>query len=312
MTTTDAHNAEAGRHAWTDSGIEELGAGVFRIPLPLGSDALRAVNVYALADGAGRVNLVDGGQALAGAKDQLSKALQEIGAGLGDIRNIFVTHYHRDHYTLAVGLRRSEGSIIRLGEEERANLQAVREVIAGTREYGLVRDLRRAGARDLLAQIAGTAAPADDGRDWEDPDHWIPDGADLVTGARTLRAIHTPGHTRGHLVFRDADSRILFAGDHVLPHITPSIGFEPEDNRTALRNYLGSLRLLLELPDTRLFPATARSATALISACTSCWSTMKSAWRPCMLSSREERAQAMRWRAARPGRAATAALMSLT
>jgi glyoxylase-like metal-dependent hydrolase (beta-lactamase superfamily II) len=227
---------------------------VFRIPLPLGGDALRAVNVYALVGGASGVDLVDGGEALAEARDQLRAGLQKIGAGLGDVRNIFVTHYHRDHYTLAAELRRTEGSSVRLGEAERANLQAIRDVIAGTREHSLVRDLRRAGASELLARL-GPLVPTAVRQDWEDPDQWIEDGADLFTGSRTLRAIHTPGHTRGHLVFRDAESQVLFAGDHVLPHITPSVGFEPAGNRMALRDYLESLRLLLELPDARLFPA---------------------------------------------------------
>ena len=67
--------------------------------------------------------------------------------------------------------------------------------------------------------------------------------------------MHTPGHTRGHIVFHDAAAQIMFAGDHVLPHITPSIGFEAADNRTALLDYLGSLARTLTLPDARLLPA---------------------------------------------------------
>ena len=67
--------------------------------------------------------------------------------------------------------------------------------------------------------------------------------------------MHTPGHTRGHLVYHDAAAAIMFAGDHVLPHITPSIGFEPAGNRMALSDYLGSLARTLALPDARLLPA---------------------------------------------------------
>src|SRR5581483_11898687 len=53
----------------------------------------------------------------------------------------------------------------------------------------------------------------------------------------------------------DEASGLLFAGDHVLPHITPSIGFEPVVARQPLRDYLDSLRLVRELPDLRLLPA---------------------------------------------------------
>jgi glyoxylase-like metal-dependent hydrolase (beta-lactamase superfamily II) len=83
----------------------------------------------------------------------------------------------------------------------------------------------------------------------------VADGTDLNLRTRTLRAVHTPGHTLGHVVYHDAASEIMFAGDHVLPHITPSIGFEPAGNRMALRDYLSSLARTLELPDARLLPA---------------------------------------------------------
>jgi glyoxylase-like metal-dependent hydrolase (beta-lactamase superfamily II) len=56
-------------------------------------------------------------------------------------------------------------------------------------------------------------------------------------------------------VFHDEAAAVLFAGDHVLPHITPSIGFQPAITRQALSQYLGSLRLMLTLPDARLLPA---------------------------------------------------------
>jgi glyoxylase-like metal-dependent hydrolase (beta-lactamase superfamily II) len=56
-------------------------------------------------------------------------------------------------------------------------------------------------------------------------------------------------------VYHDAAAGIMFAGDHVLPHITPSIGFEPAGNRMALRDYLSSLARTLALPDARLLPA---------------------------------------------------------
>ena len=49
---------------WTVPGVYRCAPGVHRIPLPLPNDGLRAVNVYALADGDG-LTLVDAGWALA-------------------------------------------------------------------------------------------------------------------------------------------------------------------------------------------------------------------------------------------------------
>jgi hypothetical protein len=54
---------QADRHAWANQGMEELGGGIYRIPLPLPGDALTAVNVYALV-GPDGVDLIDSGMAL--------------------------------------------------------------------------------------------------------------------------------------------------------------------------------------------------------------------------------------------------------
>ena len=48
---------------------------------------------------------------------------------------------------------------------------------------------------------------------------------------------------------------LLFAGDHVLPTITPSVGFEPAAVRTSLQDFMGSLTRMRALPDLRLLPA---------------------------------------------------------
>jgi glyoxylase-like metal-dependent hydrolase (beta-lactamase superfamily II) len=246
------------RHAWAAAGMEDLGGGLYRIPLPLPDDALRAVNVYAIV-GPDGVDMIDSGMALVKAREKLTDSLGQLGLGLGDIRNFFITHIHRDHYTLAVELRRTLPGKISLGEGERVNLDAIRRARAERKDPGFVEVLHAMGAgslarpvRDLIGLAAGTPMAA---LGWADPDQWLTDGAVLDLGPRSLRAIHTPGHTSGHVVFHDEASSLLFAGDHVLPHITPSIGFQPHISRLALRDFLGSLQLMLKLPDSRLLPA---------------------------------------------------------
>ena len=256
--TSRSTASKADRHAWAEPGVESLGDGLYRIPLPLPGDALKAVNVYAIVGDDG-VDLIDAGMALAQARERLTEALGQIGYGLGDIRNFFITHIHQDHYTLAVELRTTLRGQITLGEGERINMQAIREVAAGQSEPGFIEMLHGMGADDLADRVRQFMAPRlADPRprlQWSDPDRWLDDGAVLDLRSRTLRAIHTPGHTRGHVVFHDEAAATLFAGDHVLPHITPSIGFQPSINKLALRDYLGSLRLMLTLPDSRLLPA---------------------------------------------------------
>ena len=256
--TSRAPASKDDRHAWAEPGVEDLGGGLYRIPLPLDGDALTAVNVYAITSEHG-VDLIDAGMALERARERLTEALGQLGYGLPDIRNFFITHIHQDHYTLAVQLRTTLRGLITLGEAERANMDAIRNVAAGTEEVGFIEMLGRMGASELAEQVRTVVGPRianpQPKLEWKDPDRWLPDGAVLDLHGRRLRAIHTPGHTTGHVVFHDDAAGLLFAGDHILPHITPSIGFQPVITRVALDQYLGSLRLMLTLPDARLLPA---------------------------------------------------------
>ncbi|HET9142899.1 MBL fold metallo-hydrolase [Actinophytocola sp.] len=240
---------------WTEPGSFPVAPGVYRIPLPLPSDALRAVNVYAIDDPDGLV-LVDSGWALEQTEKALAAGLRGLGYDLGDIARIAVTHAHGDHYTQALALRTSYGTRVSLGTGERESIERLRntDLDAYSDQYA---QLRRYGAGDLADKLTAWAgkAFADDRTPWGRPDTWLADGERIGLADRTLDVIATPGHTQGHVVFRDAPAGLLFAGDHILPHITPSIGFEAVVPVTPLRDYLDSLRLVRDLPDTVLLPA---------------------------------------------------------
>lgn len=242
------------RLAWISEGTYPVADGVYRIPLPLPSDGLRAVNVYAIEAGDGLV-MIDSGWVLEETETQLSRSLRRIGAGLADIRTFLITHMHRDHYTQAIALRKMFGSRIWLGSQERHSLKVLlgRDTRAMSAQAAR---LARSGAQPLIDQMvaAGFQRPSGD-LGYDEPDEWITSGQDFHFGTRTLTAIATPGHTRGHVVFADQQAGVLFAGDHVLPHITPSISFEAAPPPLPLRDYLSSLRLVRAMPDLRLLPA---------------------------------------------------------
>jgi glyoxylase-like metal-dependent hydrolase (beta-lactamase superfamily II) len=237
------------RHAWELPGTHEAAPGVHRIPLPLPGDHLKAVNIYAIPDG-DQVVLIDGGWALAESEELLAAGLKAIGFGLADVREFLVTHLHRDHYTQAIAVRRTFGNRVAVGAGEQACLEAIRTIAV----HPDVARLHQAGAFELSRMLAAWEGERDL-TDWEDPDRWLIDGVDIPLQTRTLRVIATPGHTRGHVVFHDPQHDILFAGDHVLPHITPSIGVELNRPPSPLRDYLASLELIRALPDARLLPA---------------------------------------------------------
>lgn len=241
------------RH-WTDPGPVPVAPGVHRLPLPLPNDGLRAVNVYVIETADGLV-LVDGGWALDASRAVLESGLADLGWDLADIVRFLVTHVHRDHYTQAVAVRRELGTRVELGLGERPTLER----------------LQSPDSRPLASQLErlpghGAAALAEvirrhvlnhgvERHHWETPDAWITAGTIDLPGGPSLQAVETPGHTAGHLVFHDVDSGLLFAGDHVLPTITPSIGFEPVPTEAPLAAFLQSLALVRSRPDARLLPA---------------------------------------------------------
>ena len=238
---------------WELPGAFAVAEGVHRIPLPLPNDGLRAVNVYAIADGSG-LTLIDSGWALTEARQRLEAALASIGHELGDVRRFLVTHVHRDHYTLALTVRRMFGSQVLLGAGEQDPLEYIIDGHGRPWDnYGQL--LRRCGAAELAERIARQTHGRDDDGEWEKPDEWLAADQEIDVHGRTLRVVPTPGHTQGHVVFADTGNGLLFAGDHVLPHITPSIGFEACRPELPLGDYLGSLRLVRSMPDLRLLPA---------------------------------------------------------
>lgn len=240
---------------WTVPGAHEVARDVYRIPLPLPQDGLAAINVYALTGDEGLV-LVDGGWAISQAREQLELALKSLGYVVGDIRRFLVTHMHRDHYTQAMELRREFGAEVSLGAGEDLALEHARRP-EGRMLGPQLEALRSLGAASLFDSVREIAERDgnDDVRNWDDPDVWLQDGDLIPVNDRVLEVVDTPGHTRGHVVFHDLDAQLLFAGDHVLPTITPSLGFEPVPTQNPLGDFLRSLIVVRSRPDAMLLPA---------------------------------------------------------
>jgi len=250
----DAHVSAFNRGAWTEPATEQVAPGVHRIPLPLPGDGLKAVNIYAIEQPDGLV-LIDSGWAIGGAREQLEEGLGRVDRDLGDITRFLVTHAHRDHYELGLKLRKIYGMKVSLGIGEQPSVVALLDP-PSPQDSPVRARLWRAGAHDLMERmrIARENRPHIP-VEWGLPDEWLEGNPTIELDGRSLEAIATPGHTQGHVVFLDRANNLLFAGDHVLPHITPSIGFEQALTRSMLADYLDSLAIVKGLPDTRLLPA---------------------------------------------------------
>jgi glyoxylase-like metal-dependent hydrolase (beta-lactamase superfamily II) len=251
--TARAISPDSGTH-WAEPGAWPVAPGVHRIPLPLPMDGLRAVNVYALETDDG-LTLIDGGWAIEVSRTLLEKSLCDIGRDVREITRFLVTHVHRDHYTQAVTVRREFGSHISLGIGDKPTLDLF-HAADRVGDDPHIAMLAAAGAPDIARQWGDfTRESTPDLTIWDYPDTWLESDVALTVGDRTIDAVHTPGHTQGHYVFADRPAGLLFAGDHVLPTITPSIGFEPALADQPLGDFMASLTKVRGLPDLTLLPA---------------------------------------------------------
>jgi glyoxylase-like metal-dependent hydrolase (beta-lactamase superfamily II) len=239
--------------------VEQLAADLWSIPVPIPRNPLRYVSSYVFASGGGLV-LLDCGWDADEAWEALVAGLSSIGGGPGDVHGVLVSHMHYDHCGLAGRLRAASGAWIAMHPADNAVLssQALREPEAGVElEAAFLRSLG-ATAQEAAAAVGPAAAYASLGQ-IALPDRELNDGDLAEVPGWRLRAVHTPGHTPGHLCFIDEPSRRFFGGDHILPRITPNISVFTSDLTTGehqpLSEYLASLAKVRDLPVSEVLPA---------------------------------------------------------
>jgi glyoxylase-like metal-dependent hydrolase (beta-lactamase superfamily II) len=246
------------REAWLQRvmpPVEQLAEELWSLPVPIPDNPLRYVSAYAFGAGDGLV-LIDVGWGSEESWRSLLDGLRSIGAGPADVRGVLVTHMHFDHIGLAGRLREASGAWIALHPADQA--------VLARPDYRSA-DLAVAREAEFLcglgASPAEAAAAVGPGEEWVKytsialPDRTLADGELADVPGWKLRAVHTPGHTPGHLCFVDERSRRLFSGDHVLPRITPNISVQRADPVGPLEDYLGSLAKVRDLDVDEVLPA---------------------------------------------------------
>ena len=248
----------AQREAWLQRVMppaEQLDQDLWSLPVPIPANPLRYVSVYAFGTGEGLV-LIDAGWGAEESWRALRDGLESIGAGVADVCGVLVTHMHFDHVGLAGRVRQASGAWIAMHPADQA-VFARPDYRSAERAVAVEADF----LRGLGASPAEAAAAVGTAEQWEKfttiarPDRLLTDGELADVPGWKLRAVHTPGHTPGHLCFVDERSRRLFSGDHVLPRITPNISVQRGAPPDPLGDYLDSLARTRDLDVDEVLPA---------------------------------------------------------
>jgi glyoxylase-like metal-dependent hydrolase (beta-lactamase superfamily II) len=241
----------------TELALTEVAADVFelRLPIPF-EDGL--VNVFLFPDG-DEADLLDCGMNTEESVAAIHAAVRQVGAKR--IRRLVVTHIHPDHYG-AAGIFAGEG----LADLYLHRLEVplvypryieLEHLVSEVHTYLLVNGVPEAEAEVLsnsqraLSDIVKPAVPAVQ----------LEGAETLQVGRRRLRVEWTPGHSPGHICLYDESDKVLFAGDHMLPELSPNIGLHPQSTPDPLHEYLDGLRRLAGYEPRLILPAHGRPFT---------------------------------------------------
>ena len=234
--------------------MNEILPGIYQLQIPIPDNPLGHTNVY-LVKGADRHLLIDAGYGNMEALQALNDQLTEIGVDLRDISQIIATHAHFDHYGLADRLRQLSRAKIALHYLDKDLLTPKH-----TSMEEFLRQTERWFHINGVPSGEFTTSPTAFGKTGNFPAPTLPD-IDLLNGEEigianyTFRVIWTPGHSPGHICLYEPNHKLLFAGDHVLPVITPNVSLQPQSSANPLGDFINSLKKVKQLEVNLVLPA---------------------------------------------------------
>lgn len=233
--------------------VERVRDDVWALAQPMPGDHLPCSFLYLLRDADGEFHVVDPGWDSADNWAAFVAFLGDLGAGPSDIRTITATHLHADHLGMASRMRDASGAILQLHVDEAAAVRhgaqqrLTADVVERQAEVWQVPVERR---EELFTVALGDEEP----RVAPTVDRVLADGDHLDVPGFDLVALHTPGHTTGHLCLRDDARSLMFTGDHLLPHLFAGLGLGGSSASNPLADYVESTARMTAFADHEALP----------------------------------------------------------
>ncbi len=200
------------------------GLGVHRITIPVPFlEAGGPVNSFAIEEEGGGFALFDCGIATDEGRTALHQGLSDHRLPLEQLKRIFVSHGHVDHYGNAQELAEKTGVKVHVHPLDREKVcgdgRWPRQVERSF-DYFLALGVPEPVLRQMLEGAAKNRPYARQ----LDPERTVPlsDGQKLRFKHLELEVLHLPGHTPGLVCLWSQEHRLLFADDHVLARVSPN------------------------------------------------------------------------------------------
>ncbi len=231
--------------------FEDLNIFQVRLPLPFRLDH---VNCYLFQGKDGWV-LVDTGLNYPEGRRAWKAAMREIGMKPEEIKAIYLTHYHPDHYGMAGYLQQLSDAPVYISEMDASGVDIFwvnyREIVPVMGEMFMENGMPAELVLKLVENMKegpSTVRPLA-------KLSLIQSGRKVKLGDHIYEAIWTPGHSDGHLCFFCRETGVLLSGDHLLPRITSNISLWPYSMPNPLEIFLDSLNKIKDLPVGLVLPA---------------------------------------------------------
>ena len=218
--------------------VREIHPGIFIVHLPLPMRPT-IVNVY-LVRGGEEWALIDTGVNSTDSIDTFKSVLTTVGCAPEQIRKIICTHHHPDHFGTSRAYKELTGATLYLHREEYARSHTFApserspDVMSFFTANGIpiARFTHIPSPHEFWAGLYRTT----------EPDVFLEDNDVIQVGDREIQVVWTPGHAPGHCVMYLPRDRVMIVGDHLLPKITPHVGYFSAAVPNPLGDFLDSQR----------------------------------------------------------------------